>query len=319
MNKANFRAKLYRPYKIIKNITRSPLHMSLDFTGQAASDLIKTKLLDNTPCMICRYGNTELRTIIGHLNEVEKHFFLRKYIKKIVECEPVTLSDQIINDLINLSGFFPKDKSLVLKFIDRMLEETKYIDILTTWKPGEFRLKQYFPSNMKIIHLADLEAYNHKTPWTAALKGKKILVIHPFVDSIKKQYAIHDKLFKNPEILPEFELKTLKAIQSVAGSNVKYNNWFDALDYMCEEVDKIDFDIAIIGAGAYGFPLAAYVKKLGKKSVHLAGATQILFGIKGNRWDRNPFYQNLYNEYWTRPMNSEKPKKAELVENSTYW
>ena len=319
MNKADFRAKLYIPYKVIKNLIGSPLCLPTNNTRQSASDLIKTKLSHDKPCMICRYGNCELNTIIAYLNTAEKRNPFYRLFNRLLEDQPMYLDKKTINMMKNNAGFFPSDKHHLSLFAKKMLEETKYIDILATWKPGEFRLKQYFPSNMNTIPLADLEPYIHKNPWTVALKGKKVLVIHPFAESIKKQYAIHNKLFKNSDVLPDFELKTLKAIQSAAGSTVQYNTWFDALDYMCGEIDKIDFDIAIIGAGAYGFPLAAHVKKIGEKAVHLAGATQILFGIKGNRWDRSPFYQSLYNEYWTRPMESEKPKKAELVENSTYW
>lgn len=46
-------------------------------------------------------------------------------------------------------------------------------------------------------------------------------------------------------------------------------------------MDKIDYDICLIGCGAYGFPLAAHAKRKGKKAVHLGGALQLLFGIKG--------------------------------------
>lgn len=40
-----------------------------------------------------------------------------------------------------------------------------------------------------------------------------------------------------------------------------FSTWFDALDYMCGECEKIDFDIALLGCGAYGYPLAAHIKK----------------------------------------------------------
>ena len=31
--------------------------------------------------------------------------------------------------------------------------------------------------------------------------------------------------------------------------------------------------------------VSARLKKAGKKTIHLGGSTQILFGIKGKRWD----------------------------------
>ena len=62
--------------------------------------------------------------------------------------------------------------------------------------------------------------------------------------------------------MPEFELKTLKAVQTIAGEkDERFSTWFEALEYMFEETMKIDFDIAIIGCGAYGMPLAAKLKK----------------------------------------------------------
>ena len=56
-------------------------------------------------------------------------------------------------------------------------------------------------------------------------------------------------------------------------------------------------------------------------AVHMGGATQILFGITGKRWENK--YDNtvgkLINEHWVRPMASERPKGAEKVEGGCYW
>ena len=120
-------------------------------------------------------------------------------------------------------------------------------------------------------------------------------------------------------VLPAFELITIKAVQSIAGNNCGFKNWFEALDSMKEKIFATDFDIAIIGCGAYGMPLAGYVKSLGKQAIHLGGATQILFGIKGKRWDTIPRVQSLFNEYWINPSLDERPAGAEKVEGGTYW
>lgn len=98
-------------------------------------------------------------------------------------------------------------------------------------------------------------------------------------------------MFDNPDILPEFELKTLKAVQTLAGEKEdRFKTWFEALNYMYTEAMKIDFDIAIIGCGAYGMPLASMLKEAGKKAIHMGGVTQILFGIKGKRWEEEPAF-----------------------------
>ena len=138
-------------------------------------------------------------------------------------------------------------------------------------------------------------------------------------------FIVHSyrKAFKQIiNILPEFELKTLKAVQTIAGEkDERFSTWFETLEYMFEETMKIDFDIAIIGCGAYGMPLAAKLKKAGKQAIHLGGATQLLFGIKGKRWEENypSKIASCFNEYWGYLADSEKPKNAGTVEMGCYW
>ena len=149
-----------------------------------------------------------------------------------------------------------------------------------------------------------------------------MLVIHPFSETIESQYKNNRKrLFRNAKMLPEFELKTLKAIQTVAGTPPPpgIETWFDAYHSMAADLERIKFDIAIIGCGAYGLPLAAHVKRLGKKSVHLGGVAQLLFGIRGARWDNYAVEGGLYNEFWVRPSASETPKMFKQVEDGCYW
>jgi len=143
--------------------------------------------------------------------------------------------------------------------------------------------------------------------------------VHPFEESIRRQYARNKDLFADPRMLPDFNLKTLKAVQSLGGNGSGFSSWFDALDFMCERIQRTDFDVALIAAGAYGLPLAAFVKRIGRKAVHLAGACQLFFGIKGRRWDDRPFYRKLYNEHWTRPLEQETPAVYSSVEAGAYW
>lgn len=156
--------------------------------------------------------------------------------------------------------------------------------------------------------------------YTRYLENKKVLVISPFTDTIKKQYEKRMLLFDDVTILPQFsELITLKAVQSIhdAVDDLPFATWFEALNYMKDEIKKVDFDVAIIGCGAYGIFLADFCKSLGKKAIHLGGATQLLFGIIGRRWETE--YNITINEHWTRPDKNEKPKGYEKVEGGCYW
>ena len=181
-------------------------------------------------------------------------------------------------------------------------------------------INEYTSGDVDLVPLKAEEPFYSEKPWSKGLEGKKVLVIHPFVKSVKSQYEKREMLFENKDILPKFELKTLQAVQTAAGQRDEcFNDWFEALDYMYNEALKTDFDVAIIGCGAYGFPLAARLKQAGKQAIHMGGATQILFGIKGNRWDKHPLISEFYNEHWVRPLPEEELKNVGKVEGTCYW
>ena len=293
----------------IQNERQQASQLTIDYTGQQASDLIKSKLLDERPCMISRFGSVELRATVQYL-EVTKipNFPLEKSINYIL-CKGPELwwPEKLKIDLESCAGFFPATDEYLEDFGSRMIQDIQNIDVLGSWRPEEKKLLELL-KQPSIVKLLDLEPFRHLNPWSESLEGKVVLVIHPFEESIQKQYQKREFLFKDKRVLPEFDLKTFKAVQSVKGANCEFETWFDAFDWMCEEIAKIKFDIAIIGAGAYGLPLASYVKSLGKKSVHMGGGTQLLFGIKGKRWEKNEELKStFYNQYWVNPLPSEVP------------
>lgn len=226
-----------------------------------------------------------------------------------------------LDQLCRWSGFFPNDVSLLDRYKEIEIEALGNVDFLLRLRGrGEnYLIKKYCKKD--IVFANALGGWGTDYPWTRALKGKKVLVIHPFADTITKQYEKRDKLFpSNPEILPEFELRTIKAVQTIAGqSDDRFASWFEALDYMKEQIDNIDFDIALIGCGAYGFPLGSYCKRIGKQAVHIGGDLQMLFGILGSRWEEYDITKKLVNEFWVRPSGEETPKSADVVEGACYW
>lgn len=211
------------------------------------------------------------------------------------------------------AGFFTTTDENLEKFGELMLNDLKEVDILIALTDLEEYLKEYF-IQAKRITLPSMEPFFSINPWTHALKNKKVLVIHPFVDTFKKQWEIREKI-RPDGLIPEFELLTLKAVQSLGGRHDKFKDWFDAFDWMKDEITKIEFDVCIIGAGAYGFPLAAHVKRMGKKAVHMGGSTQLLFGVRGARWERDPSqpFTNFMNQYWVRPDSNETPPLRKML------
>ena len=280
--------------------------------------IISDKIINNEPFMAARFGDNEMRVIRSCIHTS----FHPKQDNRMIQ----------IRALSRGGGLFPEKVEMGEKFTQKSLDAAKYLDLLGVWNLwGESYVIRNYAKQTQICSLGMLEPYTgffkgkRGYMWSQALRGKKVLVIHPFAETIKKQYKNNRKIIWTPffqadEILPEFELHTVKAVQTIAGNrDNRFRDWNEALQWMIDECKKVEFDVAIIGCGSYGFPLAAEIKKMGKIAIHLGGATQLLFGIRGRRWDSYEEYQPLYQEGWVRPSAEETPRNIEKVENSTYW
>lgn len=281
-------------------------------------NLILDALENQTPLMMGRYGSGE--------HNIMQNALL--YERGIISSFGLSFKELCTN-----AGFFPYVKSpqdqyvWAKQFLNIMLESTANCDIFGTWN-GHLGFEEYFIKKTKkdlplFVGYSFFEPHiDAETPFTYALKDRKVLVIHPFAQTIQEQYKKREKLFANPKVLPSFDLKTFKAIQTINGEqDNRFANWFEALDWMSEEIAKIDFDIALIACGAYGFPLASRIKNMGKIAIHCGGPLQLLFGIKGRRWEIEmpSTGQKLFNEFWVRPNSEETIKNNQNIENGCYW
>lgn len=292
-----------------------------------ASEQIYNLLSSGKPCMIARYGSTEMFAITNYLGVTVKHHSVWKYIQD--KQSAWWWEDNVKDQMTRWSGFFPSTDENLMRFGEMMVEDSKQLDILGSWLPDEETMITDFNLNLTKVTLLALEPYWSKNPWSRILEGKKVLVIHPFASLIEQQYKEkRELLFDDKQVLPKFDLKTIKAVQSLGG-DCEYSDWFKALDSMKKQMDATDYDIALLGCGAYGFPLAAHAKRMGKQSVHLGGALQLLFGIRGKRWDdpnygiqefgKQNTYKTLFNDSWIYPSASYIPSKAKQVEGGCYW
>lgn len=288
--------------------------MNHRFAGHEIEEIEKVQqeiakdIQSKKPFLAGRLGAVELANMRAF--EFDDKRILEKDVKQLCDC----------------AGFFPNDTALMPRFFEEMTAACKSTDYLAAWfQPFEdYYLKHMFSKDVHVTYLHYIDPFRcPMNPWTKALEGKKVLVIHPQAEVIKKQYAKREQLFPGTNILPEFDLIVHKAVQTNAKEvDKRYKNWFEALDAMYEKAMSVDFDAAILGCGAYGFPLAAKIKAAGKQAVHLGGITQVLFGIHGKRWDEDKnhqFLQKYYSDAWVRLSDKEKPKGAESVENGCYW
>lgn len=272
------------------------------------NNLLKKYMYDGQPFMFGRHGSNELLIALNGLMK-------ERGIIKNIDCEKWETACQH-------SGFFPNEEKNYIEFNKLLIDASEQCDMYGTFRMiGEdYYIKHFMKKNVKLTHLNMLDFWRYEEPYTYALQGKRVLVVHYLADQIKEQYKKRELLFENPKILPEFELQTMPAVQTIANErDNRFNNWFEALDYMKNEIKKYDFDIALLGCGAYGMPLAAEIKKMGKQAIYMGGVIQMLFGIYGRRWDAEPKAKVLKNEHWVMPDPDLKPKKSDTVENGCYW
>lgn len=274
--------------------------------AESGGRLIEKCLRQNKPCLVARIGSVEMQAINAVTN-VEQGLW-----KSIPEGHLKTLG--------NNAGFFPATEEMAKRF--SVVYQNACVDIdvaaLLLNRDEDYFYRKY-AHKPQYITLTALEPYYCNTPWSAALEGKRVLVVHPFAKTIALQYSKRRELFNDCQVLPDFELITFKAVQTIGSNTGGFGTWFDALEYMKDAISKLDFDIAILGCGAYAFPLASHIKRIGKKAVVMGGATQLLFGIKGRRWDDNPVVSLLYNKSWVRPDEEDRPDGFENVEGGCYW
>lgn len=311
-------------FKFFAGIFPEPLLSSAQkiLTHEESNDFVSARIRSGKPSMIGRFGESELRAVL-EFELIDSWKGRRKLLWRVVLLRSTKWSPSRFRFLANPAGFFPtRDKSAMRKFSESMRQSSRSLDLVGSWVPGENLISE-IPVEVAVTSLGSLVPFGAKTPWTWSLQGKRVLLIHPFAESIRSQYEKRILLFPDPGFLPEFDLRVMQAPQTINdGENLaslEFADWFVALEEMKSQVETETFDVAIIGAGAYGFMLASFVKSLGHVAIHLGGATQLLFGIWGNRWNNSEEMLRLRNSYWVRPLSSETPELAPQAEGAAYW
>lgn len=271
--------------------------------------LIANNIINDTPCMLGRLGNTERHIIAEYL--MKKNGIRRHYSKKWKSW------------LLSTSGFFCNNDNLE-KEIDKLatlfLNAMKNSDIEAIWDYDyESIIINEYASNSVVTNANSTLIYSEiDNSWGKALRGKKVLFVSPFEESIKYQYPRRKEIWGKYNILPDFKLLTYKTPYTAAGNHPNNCSWFDIFNIVVEDIKKLDFDIAILGCGVYGYPLAAEIKKMKKIALQMCGETQIILGIIGKRWEDGGYVDKFKNEYWIHPID-EKPLNYNSIERGCYW
>lgn len=223
------------------------------------------------PYMAARFGTSECGALVRYW---EKEFgFCKKYRKL----------DHTF--LCNNAGFFPDDEKMFDIWAQMETDCCSDVDMLGVMntKCEGWIAETFLPEKAMLMPQGGLGS--GPRGWCWCLEGKKILVIHPMVDTIKRQYKKREFLFQRfegqPYPLPEFELDTIRAVQTIADeTDERFSNWFEALDYMTDEVAKKRFRYSINRLWRIWISTRIKNKENGKNSYSYGWACSELFRNK---------------------------------------
>jgi len=174
--------------------------------------------------------------------------------------------------------------------------------------------KQFWAFTLDIFH----NIYNE--PWTRALRGKRLLIISPFVKSMQEKLEVLPEIY-GIDLFPDCSFVFIKPPQTQG--DIESEEFDIELQKFMNEVAEIKdkFDIALCSCGGYGNLVCAKIFDMGKSAIYVGGVLQMYFGIYGTRWlkERPDILRLFMNKHWSRPKEEEQPDGFKKVEGSCYW
>ena len=234
-----------------------------------------------------------------------------------------------ISSLDNNAGIYYNSKEDIIKYNVYYSNALKNSNALATWNNYMIKEQNFFINKYKLTKLTSrvvepfYQLEENIIPWTHHLKDKKILIISPFIQSFMYQLKNNFKLYKDKNIfLPDQEFVFYKSFNTSAGNRIDgHNCWEDTYLHMINDINAIDFDIALVSCGGYGLPICNHIKEnLKKSAIYIGGGLQLFFGVIGNRWLNREDWKKRIKESpskFIRPM--EKLINSDRVENSCYY
>lgn len=270
-----------------------------------------------SPHMIGRIAGIELKVA----------YFVLEHAHKI--------RDQDLLELENNAGIHITSQESLKEYSTRLIEAYEACSAIGTWETsgkvyeitgeGQNFVQRRTPHIPKISALA-LEPY-YLSPmepsWMEALKGKRVLILHPFIHTIHKQLEHLKELYPNRSWFEGCQFRLVRPPFTLAGNHNNKDwkeHYEECIATLRKTYEEEPFDIALIGAGGYGMLLSHFLySEFRVSTVYIGGALQIFFGVIGKRWFTNKKIMELVNDSWTRPLIEDKPSEFQRVERGCYW
>jgi hypothetical protein len=309
----------------IKNYKSHILHNHS--SNKYLGDYIKQKLDNNQHFIIPRVAGVE------HMLAMTANKYLNDDNFDKMREDPVI---GLLENMHNNAGINNKTEQDLIIYSQTYLEAFKNSELYAVWEHfsnvyetyhGKFAevqdklTKMYSRDKYLSSFCFDIFHHIYDNPWTYSLKGKRILVVSNFMDTIKKQMNHINDIY-GVNLFPECTFIYVRPPQTACG-NGSDEPWLYPFKKLCDDIYDIkdQFDIALCSCGGYGNPLLNFIYSLNKSAIYVGGVLQMYFGIIGSRWEneRADVLKTFKNDYWRRPLQSEIPINKDTVEGGCYW
>ena len=286
--------------------------MNLDFNASRLCELFQS----NEPFLIGRNGTIELEILNTYIN---KHLF----------------SQELLTILEKNAGVFPSETDNVEHWCRDYIKALANTDMIAEgWFSPLKDVEKYMldiinPRRIPIL-LRNLEPYYVKPElrWTQFLANKRVAIINSFAQTCEEQTYLSKSIWPDntESLLPNstiwIPVQTFYSPVLAMGSAewpTYIRTYKDAVKYVVDKTIAEAADIAIIGCGGLGMIIGYALKKKGVQCIVMGGATPLLFGIRGRRWENHEVISKFFNDAWVYPPNSCKPNGYKGIENGCYW
>ena len=293
-------------------------------------DYILSKCIENRPFIIPRIGIYE--TEFARIGDIW-------YKTQHASPESRDFVQKRITVLQQNSGISVKTAPHIMEYSQQYLRAFSNCELYAVWEKHGGGYKHIKESHDYVVSQAahnktqiwtktfDIFHYIYGTPWTHALKCKRILIVSSFAETIRKQIAVRQNLYDGVDLFPDCSFVFIQPPQThgVIPSSTDETDYYGVyLTKFTKQLDELKdtYDVALVACGGYGNPVCNHIfESSGKSAINVGGVLQMYFGVAGNRWYRNSpeIIQLFLNEHWTRPSPEERPAGAETIENACYW
>lgn len=261
-------------------------------------------ILDREPLAVGRLGGVEASLVMWSRGIPEK--FCAK-----------TLFGDTSHGSTN-AGIRPRNKESYHAFATIAWKAAEHLDLQAVWKTG------YEAECIKRLTARGLFDGETAAPdgtylqhWTSALKGRRVMVVSPFVETIERQLLRIKLVWPNLDWFEGTQFELLRFPYLIEEGCVE--SWWDVYERIGKTISGGNYDVALFGCGGLGLPFTMLAKHSGRVGIQLGGHLQLLFGIYGQRHLDHEWHRKHINDSWVRPSRDEVPSSAQRVEGGCYW